>query len=237
VAWLTAVAPPVACFLDLDQVGSGLPPPGCGAVDAYLLVASDHGAKVFAAMSIVPWLVGGMIGVVIVGREVEQRTAPLAWSLSPDRRRWLLPRAAVGGALVALLLLLPASLTTELVRLARPWRAPTESFDQFGLYGPLIVVRGLTGFAIGLLAGAALGRVLPALLTAGLACAAVWLLLSSLMPYGSPVDPVQSWGFHGVPLTAGQLQDVEARESLLLGTIGFTALALSLAIVDRRRPV
>jgi hypothetical protein len=46
----------------------------------------------------------------------------------------------------------------------QPWLADGVGFSDLGLHGPISLSRGLAGLALGILAGAVLGRTLPAIL-------------------------------------------------------------------------
>lgn len=241
VATLLSSSPPAKCLEDLANIPVS---PDCAIANRFLDVASDWGNTLFASMAVLPWIVGALIGVVVVGREIEEGTAPLAWSLSPDRRRWLITRALVAAALVALLLTVPAALATEMQRIARPWVVPESTLDNFGLRGPLVVMRGLAGFSIALLAGAVLGRIVSGLLVAGVLCAGLFLGLQLLWPFGQPledlpqpepggpvaVSPVQQ----GVP--GERFPEVELREGLFLAGVSLAIVAFTTVVVERRRP-
>lgn len=109
-----------------------------------------------------PFAVGIFLGAPLVAREIEHRTAPIAWTLSRSRRRWLagrtLPLLVIIG--IALLALGQAS---ELMHSAVEERGEL-GFRHYGMVGPLLAARGLAVFGIGVLVGLGLGRVLPAVL-------------------------------------------------------------------------
>lgn len=153
-------------------------------------INEGEAGKVMAGMALLPFIGGLLIGVPLVGREIEQRTATLAWSLQSSRRRWLLKRVAIGGLALAAALAVPAA-TAEILEPARqPWLDPsTTAFRDYGLRGPLTVFRGLAAFAIGLLAGAVIGRVLPALIigTVG-AVLLVQVVLAAQWAYLPPAE-------------------------------------------------
>ena len=115
-----------------------------------------------AAATVAPLGVGLFLGAPLIARELEHCTAPIAWSLSLSRRRWLgartLPVLVLAGlALLALgqasELMLSSVEETEL------------GFRHYAMFGPLLAARGLAVFGIGLV----LGRVLPAILLTALA--------------------------------------------------------------------
>jgi hypothetical protein len=115
------------------------------------------------ALTIAPALLGLILGVPVVARELELRTASFSWALTPSRWRWLLAR------FLPMLLIGVVGLTVV------AW-AGTTLFGALwlGRYGPdlteiagqglALVVRGLAAVAVALLIGALVGRTMPALL-------------------------------------------------------------------------
>jgi hypothetical protein len=240
-AAMSGLSAPAHCISDRFLVPV---PPECATTEAFVTFTNEWGGRLFAAMVALPWLVGALIGVVIVGREIEHRTATLAWMLAPDRRRWLLRRALVGAVVVALLLAVPSVVASEAQRLVYPWAPPETSFNDYGLRGPLVVARGVAAFAIALLIGAVLGRVLPALLLAGVGCLGLAMALMILLPFGQPAEPLpeqdssvpgpQPLYSHSVP--GERLREVELREMIFLGGLSVALVAATAGVVDRRRP-
>lgn len=133
-------------------------------------IISDYFNTVGSA-SILGWIawaapcgLGVILGAPLVAREIEGRTAQLAWSLSPSRTGWLLQRIAF-ITLFGLGLLTVVALANELLTAAMlPERSMGEDFTSFGRRGLLVVARGLVAIMIGVLVGAYIGRVLPAIL-------------------------------------------------------------------------
>jgi len=128
-----------------------------------------------AAATFAPFPVGIFLGAPLVAREIEHRTAPIAWTLSLSRRRWL------AGATLPLLVLIGVVLlalgqTSEL--LLSSVEESELGFRHYGMFGPLLAARGLAVFAIGVAVGLALGRVLPAILMTALAAVALMAGLS-----------------------------------------------------------
>lgn len=126
----------------------------------------DGAAAVLPGVSLVlPFGAGILLGAPLVAREVEKRTAPIAWSLSRSRQRWLVGR--LFPVLVAVVVsLLAVGAASEAVLLASSPDAEL-GFADFGYHGPLIAARGAAVLIIGVLVGLVMGRVLPAILVAG----------------------------------------------------------------------
>ncbi len=113
-----------------------------------------------------PFFVGILLGAPLVAREIEKRTAPIAWSLSRSRPRWLAGRLMPVVIVVAVSLLVVGAASEALLHASRP-DSPL-GFASLGFHGPIIAARGLAVLVIGLLVGLLVGRVLPAILVTGL---------------------------------------------------------------------
>ncbi|MGH2467080.1 MAG: hypothetical protein ACRDGL_05055, partial [Candidatus Limnocylindrales bacterium] len=152
--------------LVLDACGSDATPDACLA--AAPLVAAETAATIAAAGIglAVPALIALLIGVQLVGREIERGTAGLPWILGASRGRWFLVRVlvisvGVGGAGALL------GLGNDLMVSAQhPGIDLGNSLLDWETRGWLLPARALALLGVGLLSGAVLGRVLPALLGA-----------------------------------------------------------------------
>lgn len=238
---LAGLSAPAHCIWDRFLVPI---PPECATTEQFINLKNEWGGRLFAAMAVLPWVVGALIGVVIVGREIEHRTTVFAWSLGPDRRRWLLGRVIVATAVVALLLAIPSVVASEVERAIHPWAPPELSFNNYALRGPLVVARGLAALAIGLFVGAVVGRVLPSLLVAAGGCFALAMLLGLLLPFGQPSEALGDEAFTGqgsqpligYSIPGKRLREVELREGAFIGSVSLALLAATIAVVERRRP-
>lgn len=127
-------------------------------------INEDEAGKVMAAMFVLPFVAGLLLGVPLVGRELEARTAAVAWALASSRRRWL------AGRMVPILLLTLgiaaiAAMTSSLLEGARSGNGLwVSAFNDASLFGPPVVAHALAGLGLGMFAGALLGRTLPALI-------------------------------------------------------------------------
>lgn len=123
-----------------------------------------------AVTTVAPFAAGAVLGAPLVSREIEHRTAPMAWALSPSRRGWLVWRTApllLALFIVLLVLGQSSALVLDTVEDAE------LGFRHFGMFGPILAARGLAIFGVGVLVGLVVGRVLPALLVAALATVAI----------------------------------------------------------------
>jgi ABC-type transport system involved in multi-copper enzyme maturation permease subunit len=159
---------PLSCFLSAHS-GDGSDSGCAGRSDYndYLHLAGDIGMYAVIALALVPFFLGLILGVAVVGKEIERGTVALAWSVGPSRRRWLLG-VAVPTLVAVLGVSLVAGLLADRLELARdPTIDPAASLHHLGLRGLVLPAYALASFGIALALGARLGRVLPALLLAG----------------------------------------------------------------------
>jgi hypothetical protein len=175
------IAPP-HCLENLEAVA-------CEGSRDFLVWNQELAETIMPAMAVLPLLGGIVLGVPLLGSELETRTATIAWSLGASRRRWLIVRLAILGiGLIAVLTV--ATIAAEILegeRHALRGYLPGEfTFDDYGLHGPLVLLRGLAAFSIGVLVGLVLGRVLPALLVALVAVALLWWGVDSARWMGWP---------------------------------------------------
>lgn len=137
-----------------------------------------------------PFALGLVLGVPLVSREIEQRTAGIAWALSRSRTSWLLGRVAF-AALVLVFLLVVLAIASEVLAAAQmPTHHLDRDFAWYGRRGGLLVARGLAALGVGVLLGAVLGRVLPALLLAAFASALIFTVISLGMDRWIQTDAV-----------------------------------------------
>jgi ABC-type transport system involved in multi-copper enzyme maturation permease subunit len=122
------------------------------------------------AATVAPFAAGILLGAPLLSREIEHRTAPMAWSLSPSRPRWLAWRTIPLLVLLLAALLVLGQASALMLEIARE---RDLGFQEYGMFGPMLAARGLAVFGVGVLAGLFLGRVLPALLVTVLATVAI----------------------------------------------------------------
>jgi len=106
-----------------------------------------------------------VVGVAIVGRELERGTTTLAWPLARSRTRWLGTRWLIVGVAVLAAALLVGLAADAMHEASRTTHAGT-TFDLVELRGWIIAVRAVMAFTLAVLVGALLGRTLPGLLVA-----------------------------------------------------------------------
>lgn len=162
---------------------------GPAEVGQYFTPASQNAQMVFPFATALPFLSGLVLGVPLASRELEQRTAHLAWPMARSRLRWLGLRL-LPLTLFGLLALIPAALAGEvLTRHYYPLTDPAANLEQYGIRGPILLARFVPALLVGAMVGLAIGRQLPALLVAGAVVAGMGAGLSVLRPFGAvPVE-------------------------------------------------
>lgn len=190
---------PTSCFAEFLTSG---PRPGssCGAAaQEFFSIENREAIPVMQAMALAPLIAGILLGVGLVGREIEAETAGLVWALDGSRVRWLAGRLLpIGVALIALLGIL--AVASDLLMAARePWVDSGKTLVDMDAHGGLLVLRGAVAFLIAALVGAALGRTLPSIIVAtalvavvgavGIGLSNVWLE-ANIEYRPEPVDAV-----------------------------------------------
>jgi hypothetical protein len=170
---LAAAAVGVAGLVDATGYGASCNPmgasnpPACESMGSrFYDLQATLVQPVQGLLLIVPFLAGLVIGPPLVARELERGTGRLAWSLAPSRHRWFLARLVPILVAVLALGLLTGLALDRLVAATEPWTDPGLSFAAYGSRGIVFAARVVFVFAIGVLAGALMGRTLPALLVA-----------------------------------------------------------------------
>ena len=248
---------------------------------AYQAFAESWIGPLRVGAALLPALAGIVLGLSTVAKELDQRTAVLAWSVGPSRRRWMLQRVV---PLVVVLLVVGIGcerLIAVLMELRAPGAVavPDQQFEALAYTGFGPAASGISAFGVTVVVGAMLGRLLPSLLAAGAFVLFASLLIQqgndqlmsgesliaepSLAGPGRQVDSllrtpegqIISWNDafprYADPST-GQLlpgvtemvryvpieiyPQVAARYVLFHLLVGFGALTLAFAVVERRSP-
>ena len=180
---LAAVAPSDACWqAHFSDVATTPSPESCRtSMNVYLDVQHSEVSKVIGLAAFVPFFVGLLLGVPIVGR---------GWGPTDERggRRWLASRILTMLVILLVGLSITIALVTMMWHTAEPWGPSGPGRDarlDDLTFAPLsFVARGLLAFGVALLTGAVLRRTLPAYAAASL------VLLVIVIAGG--------WGLHGI---------------------------------------
>jgi len=152
-----------------DACMQTLPPGGnCPPTSPSLNDFSLWGGFTKLGAFLTPFALGLFLGVPIVAREIEGRTAGIAWTLSRSRSRWLVQRAAP-LAVVVIVLAAAVGIGSEFVTRTNPFAdyASNPGFADYTSRGVLLPIRALAVLLVAIAVGAMVPRQLPALLLAG----------------------------------------------------------------------
>jgi hypothetical protein len=176
--WLDAIGYGPSC---IDPTGTQPVSVSCEALSRRFYDLQGSLASPIAGLLVtLAYGAAALLGVAVVGRELERGTSRLAWSIAPSRRRWYLGRLVPVLVALAAITFLAGIATDRLAAASAPGVDVTRAFDGFGSRGGLVASRAILVFAIAVATGTMLGRVLPALM---LAAVLSWASLS----YGSQI--------------------------------------------------
>ncbi len=174
---LTAMVAANPACLPVADAG---PSPACRAVVEEYYGIGGWADQLLVLSFAAPFGMGVLLGAPLVAREIDGGTAQLAWTLSRSRAWWLLRRIGFVAVLVGLLLGALAVTSEILAAALVPDLDLAHDFQWEGRRGWLIVARGMGTLGIGLLVGALVGRVLPAVLASALVIGLAFTGLSLL---------------------------------------------------------
>jgi hypothetical protein len=159
-AWIDSLRPPASCF------GAGdLQPAGCrNLLNAWYSAQGATTSLLSGLLVVVSFAAGLFLGAPLIARELERGTVRLAWSLGPSRIRWLLARVVPVLVALATLTVLAGVALDRILESVEPDLDLGRAFVAFGFRGLLVASRSIFIFAVGLAAGAIVGRSLPAII-------------------------------------------------------------------------
>jgi hypothetical protein len=161
-----------ACF---QAAGSDA---GCGTSPS-LNDFSTWGGFTRIGAFLAPFALGLFLGVPVVAREIEGRTAGIAWTLSRSRTRWLLQRV-LPLVVVVIVLAAAVGIGSEFVTRTNPYAdlAANPGFADYTARGWMLPARALVVLLLAVAVGAMVPRQLPALLLAGAVTLALFVGLT-----------------------------------------------------------
>jgi hypothetical protein len=146
----------------LAQCGTPSAPEGCGVIYMFQSPLGEPVMLTQLGIGVAMYAVPLVLGVPLLTREIEQKTAMIAWPLAGSRLKWLAWRA-VPVLLIALLLVGIMAFAAE--QLAEAYFPRSDiGFQHHGARGFSLVTRTVLMLAVAVLLGAVIGRLLPALL-------------------------------------------------------------------------
>ena len=158
------------------------------------------------AIGFAQYAVPVVLGVPILTREIEQRTAMIAWPLAGSRVKWLAWRAVPALVIVLALVGTMAFAADQMMRAYIP--NADIGFENHGGRGIAMLTRAALVLVAALAIGALIGRVLPSLLIGMVLAVAVSSALGAALPFwveSAELRPSESIfsGGHAIPLTTG----------------------------------
>ncbi len=187
-AGITAAYPECDFFVDEHLV-----PASCNQASQSFFQSYGN-AEIFLRNGwLIGFVVGLIVGVPLVARDIEHGTAHMAWTLGQSRTRWLLGRV-VFGALVVVAFLAGLAMVTDILGAAmQPNDDLSGSFHFEGNRGAIIVARGILALGIGVLVGAVLGRQLPALLLGLMVTGLLYGAVTLAIGKWNETDAIEAW--------------------------------------------
>jgi hypothetical protein len=160
----------------MERLGPGA---NCSPTSPSLNDFSTWGGFAKLGAFLTPFALGLFLGVPVVAREIEGRTAGIAWTLSRSRSRWLIQRV-LPLAVVVIILSAAVGIGSEFVARTNPFAdyAANPGFSDYTSRGVLLPLRALAVLSLAIAVGAMVPRQLPALLLAGAVTVALFVGLT-----------------------------------------------------------
>jgi hypothetical protein len=127
------------------------------------LKQATNSNQITLILAVVPILLGLVLGVDAVGGEIQAGTAPLGWSITGNRRRWLADQMVPALTTAVAFALICGAINLVIVARVNPGHNLLQSYRDYEVWGVALVARALFGYALGLFFGAVSGRLVPAL--------------------------------------------------------------------------
>jgi hypothetical protein len=144
----------------------------CGTVVSDWAAANEQlGRNLLVAGAILTVITGLVLGVAVLGRELENGTAEFTWSLATSRRAWLMRRVVMALGLIVVLGGASAWAASVLEDQRTAYGLWVAAYPDADLVGWPVLLRMSAGFGLGFLLGTVIGRTLPAFLAGALAAA------------------------------------------------------------------
>jgi hypothetical protein len=191
----------------LERCGTPTAPEACNVIYAF---QTSHGHVVQTiqlAIGFAQYAVPVVLGIPILTREIEHRTAMVAWPLAGSRVKWLVWR--VGPALVVGLLLV-GTLAYAADQMTIAYIPNVDiGFENHGGRGASMLTRSVLVLVAATAIGALIGRLLPSLLIGIVFAAGVSSALGAALPHWvqstelRPTDSIFTGTGRAFPLTTG----------------------------------
>jgi len=171
----------------LAQCETSAAPDGCGDIHLFGSPIAEPATLTLMVIGLAMYAVPLVLGVPVLTREIEQRTAMIAWPLAGSRLKWLAWRA---GSVLVVGLVLIGIMAFAAEQLARASDPDTDlGFLAHGVRDISLVTRSTLMFVAAIALGAVIGRLLPSLLVGVALAVVISTAVYSLVPYG--VEPTE----------------------------------------------
>lgn len=168
----------LACIQEANGVAGQVSHLRCEDFQSTVEILMTAGGFLSLGASAAPFVLGLVLGVPLIGGEVEGRTASIAWTLSRSRGRWLW-RRLVPVVVIAGVAVFAIGLAGDALARSYPaFDGADPGFSGYGTRGPLLAIRAVAVLLIGVAVGALIGRALPAILLSAAVCLVVFIGLS-----------------------------------------------------------
>jgi hypothetical protein len=171
----------------LEACGTPGEPEACNVIYAF---QTSHGNAVMTfqmGIGLATYGVPLALGVQVLTREIEQRTAMIAWPLAGSRLKWMAWRVA---PVLTIGLVLTGVMAFASQQMAQAYFPHSDlGFDQHGNRGFSLATRATLMLVVAVALGAVVGRLLPALLIGIALAVGVSTGLGAIMPYW--VEPAE----------------------------------------------
>lgn len=197
--WLTADMRQV-----LTRCGAPAAPEACNVIYAFQNTHGNAVGAIQTASGFAQYAIPLVLGIPILTREIEQRTAMLAWPLAGSRVKWLAWRVAP-VIVIGLVIVGALAFATDQMMLAY-FPHGDIGFQGHGQRGISLLTRAALVLVAGVAVGALIGRVLPALLVGVTLAVGVSTALGAALPHwveSAELPPSESIVTGAFPLTTG----------------------------------
>lgn len=165
----------------LATCGTPAAPEACDVIYAFQNTHGNAVQTIQMAIGFALYAVPLVLGVPILTREIEQRTAMIAWPLAGSRVKWLVWRIAPMLVIGLLLVGTMAFAAEQMVQAYFPHN--DIGFQNHGAHGISMLTRAALVVVAGVAVGALIGRLLPALLVGIALCVGVSAALDAALPH------------------------------------------------------
>ena len=173
----------------------------CGVISLFGSPLGDPTHMFSLGVGVATYAVPLVLGVPLVSGEVERRTAMMAWPLAGSRPKWLAWRAGTVLIIGVVLMGVMAAAAEALAQATDP--SGTLGYAGHGTRGVSLLLRSTLMLIVAVTVGAAVGRLLPALLISAALAVGISIAVDLPLPYGVASTELTAAENLEHPLTTG----------------------------------